>query len=44
MLSAPSSGGLQGMLVRGVAQLVRVAVSKTVGRGFESLLPCHFSR
>lgn len=42
MLSAPLSDDLSGLSGRGVAQLVRVAVSKTVGRGFESLLPCHF--
>jgi hypothetical protein len=27
---------------RGLAQLVRAAVSKTAGREFESLSPCHF--
>ena len=26
---------------RGVAQLARASVSKTEGRGFESLRPCH---
>ena len=29
---------------RGLAQLVRAAVSKTAGREFESLSPCHFSK
>ena len=37
-------GAARALRARGLAQLVRATVSKTVGREFESLSPCHFQK
>ena len=43
-VSRSARRAIQGCVVKGCSSVGRAAVSKTAGRGFETLRPCHFRK